>query len=200
MSANPEKVITTDSMCACRAVHTHHVHHRDFPEVHVEGLTTGDAATSLVDRLESILDVASGQTDREQVEQAIADVRVFIERNPPSGLAEAPASCAESAQPGSSLAFDVRPLGAALAEARSAPLIQTNALEVTRMVIRQDREIPAHESPGEATVQCLEGLVDFHVRGTTHRLVPGQLIHLHKGEPHALVALVDSSLLVTIAR
>lgn len=199
MSANPEKLIITDSMCACRAVHTHHVHHRDFPEVHVEGLTIGDAATRLVDRLESILDSASGQMDRELIEHAMADVRVFIERNPPSGLIEASAR-EESAQPGTSLAFDVRPLGAALAEARSAPLIKTDALEVTRMIVRQDKEIPPHESPGEATVQCLEGLVDFHVAGTTHRLIPGQLVHLHRGEPHSLVALEDSSLLMTITR
>ncbi len=199
MSTTHEKVIVTDRMCACHAVHTHHVHHRDFPEVHVEGLTPGDAATHLVDRLTSVLDSASSHHHREKVEQAIDDVREFIDQNPPTGLAEATTDTAPL-HPESALAFDVRPLGAALVEARSAPLIKTDAMEVIRMVVRQDKEIPTHQAPGETTVQCLEGKVDFHVGGTTHRLIPGQLIHLRKGEPHALVAMEDSSLLVTIAR
>lgn len=199
MIATHENVIVTDTMCACHAVHTIHVHHRDFPEVHVEGLTPGDAAEHLIHRLTSVLDSTASQVHRERVEGAIADVREFVELNPPTGLREATTEPTPTPQE-APRTFDVRPLGAALVEARSAPLVKTDTLEVVRLVVRRDKEIPTHPAPGEATVLCLEGKVDFHVGGTTHRLIPGQLLHLHAGEPHALVALEDSSLLLTFAR
>jgi quercetin dioxygenase-like cupin family protein len=197
IAAERDKVIVTEQTCACHAVHTQQIHHRDFPEIHVEGLSPGDAAVHLVDRLTCVLDSAASVHHRDKVEKAIDDVRAFAEANPPQapgGQAPAPADRVEA-----SLAFDVRPLGPALAEARSTPLIRTERMEVIRLIIREGRQIPAHKARGEATVQCLEGLVDFTVGDTVLRLHPGQLVHLRKDEPHSLVAFEDSALLVTIA-
>jgi quercetin dioxygenase-like cupin family protein len=201
MSGDQSKVVTTESVCACQAVHTHHVHHRDFPEVHVEGLSPGDAASHLKGRLTSILDTTSSDQHRDRVRQAIEDVESFVEANPPTGLRAAePASEPTLATVEASAVHDVRPLGSMLTEARSAPLVKTAGMEVIRLVMRQGKSIPTHKAPGEATILCLEGHVDFHVGGQTHRIGPGQLIHLQDGEPHAVVALEDSSLLVTAIR
>jgi quercetin dioxygenase-like cupin family protein len=198
MIGDATKVIRTDAICACQAVHTHHIHHRDFPEVHVEGLTPGDAAEHLAGRLTSILDTTTSEDHRERVRRAIDDVRCFVEANPPTGLRAAePEDVPTSVSVAEAAVHDVRPLGSLLAEARSGPLVKTRGMEVIRLVMRAGKNIPTHKAPGESTIHCLEGHVDFHVGGQTHRIGPGQLIHLREGEPHAVVALEDSSLLVT---
>lgn len=198
MIGDPNKVISTDTTCACQAVHTHHVHHRDFPEVHVEGLTPCEAAQYLAGRLTSLLDTTTTDQHRDRVRRAIDDVERFACAHPAPDPAAAPHESAPAVVAPSEV-HDVRPLGSSLAEARSAPMVKTPGLEVLRLVLRRGKSIPTHKAPGEATVQCLEGHVDFHVGGQTHRIGPGQLLHLREGEPHAVVALEDSSLLVTVA-
>ena len=93
---------------------------------------------------------------------------------------------------------DVHPLGAALAAAVTRTLVKTRALEVIRLVLPAGKEIPTHKAPNEITVQCLEGRVAFTAEGRTQDLTAGQLLYLASGEPHALKAIEDSSLLVTL--
>jgi quercetin dioxygenase-like cupin family protein len=92
----------------------------------------------------------------------------------------------------------VAPLGAALAQARTAALIKATQLEVVRLVLPAGQALREHRVPGEITVQCLEGEVEFDLPGATRRLVAGDWLHLAAREPHALRALGDASLLVTI--
>ena len=93
--------------------------------------------------------------------------------------------------------IDVRPLGPALAGASSSTLARTPTLEVRRLVLARGREVPTHQAPGEITVHCLEGRITFTACGTTHELKAGQMLVLAAGEPHSLVGLEDSSVLVT---
>jgi quercetin dioxygenase-like cupin family protein len=93
---------------------------------------------------------------------------------------------------------DVRPLGAALASAKTATLTKTGDLEILRLVVPVGKEIPTHQAPGEISVQCLEGKVAFTAEGKTQELSAGQLLYLSAGKPHSLKGLADSSLLVTI--
>jgi quercetin dioxygenase-like cupin family protein len=94
--------------------------------------------------------------------------------------------------------IDVRPLGPALAQAKTTTLIKTAALEVIRVVLPTGKEIPTHQVPGEITVQCLEGRVAFTAGSTTHDLHAGQLLYLSGNEPHALRCVENASVLVTI--
>jgi quercetin dioxygenase-like cupin family protein len=94
--------------------------------------------------------------------------------------------------------IDVRPLGALLKEHVTTTLIKTDALEVLRLVIPAGDEIARHQVPGEITVQCLEGQVVFDVDGTDRELAAGDLLYLVGETPHALHAVKDSSVLVTI--
>ena len=71
-------------------------------------------------------------------------------------------------------------------------------LELIRLVLPAGKEIPTHKAPGEITVQCLEGRVAFTAEGKTQELANGQLLYLTAGETHALKAIEDSSLLVTL--
>ncbi len=93
---------------------------------------------------------------------------------------------------------DVRPLGARLKESVTSTLIKTDSLEVLRLVVLAGAKIAQHHVPGEITVQCLEGHVVFDAGGTERELTAGDILYLSGGTPHALRAVLDSSLLVTI--
>ena len=94
--------------------------------------------------------------------------------------------------------IDVRPLGSTLAEQATQTLIKTAHLEVIRLVLPKGKEIAEHKVDGEITVHCLEGRVVFTARGCSQELVAGQMLFLAGGDPHAVRAVDDSSVLVTI--
>ncbi len=100
------------------------------------------------------------------------------------------------AQPGEVL--DIRPLGPALAGARTSALVKTGSLEVIRLVIPRGKEIPTHTTRAEITIQCVEGRVAFTTGGVTHELVAGRLLYLQGEQPHFVLGIDDASLLVTI--
>jgi len=90
------------------------------------------------------------------------------------------------------------PLGTALADSQTTTLVKTDDLELIRLVLPAGKEIPMHQAHGEITVQCLEGRISFTAESKKQELLPGQLLYLRTGEPHALNAIEDSSVLVTI--
>ncbi len=92
----------------------------------------------------------------------------------------------------------VRPLGAALAQARTTALLKAGQLEVVRLVLLAGQALREHSAPGEITVQCIEGRIEFSTPAGLQMLEAGDFIHLPPAEPHALRALVDSSALVTM--
>lgn len=95
-------------------------------------------------------------------------------------------------------AFDVRPLGSALKQTKTATLVKTDTLEVIRIVLPEGKLLPPHRVDGEITVQCLEGRIIFDAEGTEHELAAGQMLYLAGGAMHALRGIEDSSVLVTI--
>ena len=99
------------------------------------------------------------------------------------------------ANPGDVL--DVTPFGSALAEAKTCKLIKTEQFELIRLVLPAGKVIPEHNTPGQITVQCQEGRIEFTASGKTETLGPGQLLYLEAGEPHSLKCLEAASVLVT---
>ena len=98
-------------------------------------------------------------------------------------------------QPGEAIQLS---LATALSGSKTTTLVKTTDLELIRLIIPQGKVIPFHKAPGEITVQCLEGRVEFIADGRTQELTAGQLLYLTVGEPHALKGLEDTSLLVTL--
>ena len=90
------------------------------------------------------------------------------------------------------------PTWAALAKTKTSTLVKTADLEVIRLVLRAGKMIPAHQAPGEITVHCLEGRVTITAAVKVQELTAGQLLYLSAAEPHAVQAIDDSSLLVTM--
>lgn len=94
---------------------------------------------------------------------------------------------------------DVRPLKEELRDARNITLLRSEHLQVFRVVLPRGEDFSDHAVPGEITVQCLEGLIEFRIGSDdVQRLAAGHLLYLDGGAPHALKALEDASVLVTI--
>lgn len=94
---------------------------------------------------------------------------------------------------------NVRPLGTGLPDSRNETLLRSEHLQVFRVVLREGEEFSDHAVPGEITVQCLEGLIDFRIgSGELQRLAAGELLYLDGGQRHALTALEHASVLVTV--
>jgi len=100
------------------------------------------------------------------------------------------------AQPGD--VIDISDLGEKLPETQTSTLVKTDSLEVLRLVLPAGKVIDPHSVPGEITVQCLEGKAVFTARGKDQELTPGQMLYLAGGDEHAVRAVEDASLLVTI--
>jgi hypothetical protein len=76
MDTDLKRVVVTISGISSAAC----VHHRDFPEIRAEGSSQEEAAAHLVNKLTSTLDSALTDWRRQAVDQAIADVRAFLEQ------------------------------------------------------------------------------------------------------------------------
>jgi len=94
--------------------------------------------------------------------------------------------------------ISVRPLGPAIADSKTSTLLKTDTLEVIRLVLPAGKKIPPHQVPGEITVQCLEGDVEFIAGEQRHELGAGDYLALSGGCPHSLQARSDATVLVTI--
>lgn len=95
---------------------------------------------------------------------------------------------------------DVRPLDERLKGAMSTAVLRTDRLEVMRIVLHAGKSMPEHQVPGELTIQCIEGVVDLHAHGKVTSMQMDELVYLGPAVPHALVAVEDASLLVTVLR
>jgi len=94
--------------------------------------------------------------------------------------------------------IDISPYGAALASATSATLIRESHIEVFRFVLKADQTTPVHTAAGAMTIQCIEGEVELTLGDDARRLTAHHLLYLAAGEPHAVKALTDSNLLITL--
>jgi len=102
----------------------------------------------------------------------------------------------EHAKPGQPI--DIAPLGAALRESATHAILKTRSLEVIRVVLRAGEELPTHALRGELTLLCIEGAAEVTAQGTVCTLRPNQFVLLPQRAAHAVRALEDTSLLLTI--
>ena len=94
--------------------------------------------------------------------------------------------------------IDVRPFASGLDDAVTSSLIKTPALQLMRLVLRAGQALPEHRVAGAMTLQCLEGEAVLTTPGRSCHLGAGRLVVLNGGEPHAVRAVTDASLLVTV--
>ncbi|MCG6158105.1 cupin domain-containing protein [Rubinisphaera margarita] len=94
--------------------------------------------------------------------------------------------------------IELRPLSERQGNGRTYTVAKSEDLELIRLILKAGKEIATHSARGTLVVHCLEGKVNFEVHGKTHEMQAGSLLYLTGGEPHALKAVEDSSLLLTI--
>jgi len=102
----------------------------------------------------------------------------------------------DHAQPGQPI--DIAPLGAALRESATHAILKTRSLELMRVVLRAGEVLPPHNVRGELTLLCIEGAAEVTIDGTACQLRASQLVLLPAQAQHAVRALEDTSLLLTI--
>jgi quercetin dioxygenase-like cupin family protein len=184
MAADPKMIVVTEKSCNACGTPRVNIHHQSFPEMWISGELPEQAAETLADRLETNLDAVSDPSHRERVRLAIADVRAYLAKD-------------VFPQPVLSEVINVHTPGPAASDGAPSLLVKTEDLEIRRLSLSKGREIPPHHARGEITVHCLAGRIAFTAGGTTHEMGTGQLIVLAAGEPHSLVGLEDSTVLVT---
>ncbi len=94
--------------------------------------------------------------------------------------------------------IDIRPLKEQVADTKTSTLLTTDCMKVLRLVLPAGKQIAEHQAPGEITVQCLEGRIQFTSNGKPQQLTAGEMLFLEAAAPHAVEALEDASVLVTI--
>ena len=98
------------------------------------------------------------------------------------------------------------PEGPLPTEFESRALFKGEDLEVMLLLMPEGRRMLDHRVDGEITMQCIKGGVDVISPALGEpdprpkaRLTEGELMHLHRGEPPQLLAVVGSVVLLTIA-
>lgn len=83
-------------------------------------------------------------------------------------------------------------------ELKSSTLIRAAHVEVFRLVLEKGKHLAEHRAAGAITIQCLQGEVELTAGGQTARMGPASLVYLDDGAPHAVTALTESVLLVSM--
>jgi quercetin dioxygenase-like cupin family protein len=102
----------------------------------------------------------------------------------------------DHAKPGQPI--DIAPLGPALPRSATHAILKTQSLELIRVVLRGGQALPPHNVYGELTLQCIEGRVAVETSAGACQLHAGQMVLLAAQEQHAVRALEDASLLLTV--
>jgi quercetin dioxygenase-like cupin family protein len=85
-----------------------------------------------------------------------------------------------------------------IAHFTSVALAKTAHMELIRLVLPKEREMPVHKVDGEMTLLCLQGELVCDAHGTATVLRPGEMLYLLGGVPHAVRANEDAVALLTI--
>ena len=100
------------------------------------------------------------------------------------------------ANPG--MPVDLRAGEEAPSEARTTALVKNDTFEAIRLVLRAGEELPPHKVTSKFTLHCIEGRVAVELPDQALELRSHEWIFIDGDVPHALRAIEDASLLLTI--
>jgi len=86
------------------------------------------------------------------------------------------------------------------AQVVSRTLAQNKQLSLTLFAFAKGEGLSTHSSTGDAMVQVLDGLGQFTIAERTHQLSAGECIVLPANIPHAVDALEDFKMLLTVVK
>lgn len=76
---------------------------------------------------------------------------------------------------------------------------KTDGMRMVLIALHEDAVIARHTANGVISVQVLEGEINFITDEQSVVLSKGQMIALHKNEPHSVAAIKESVFLLTLA-
>lgn len=94
--------------------------------------------------------------------------------------------------------IDLLPAPEQMAAHGSVSLLRTPHLQLLRLVMPEGHQMPGHRVSGAMTIQCLQGMVRVGTETGLRTLHGGQVLALSPAEPHDVLAMVASVLLVTL--
>lgn len=78
-------------------------------------------------------------------------------------------------------------------------VFKTDGMRVVLVALHEDAVLTRHSANGIISVQVLEGKINFNTDDKSVVLEKGQMIALHKAEPHSVAAIKESVFLLTVA-
>ena len=82
----------------------------------------------------------------------------------------------------------------------SKTLIDKKTGTVTLFAFAQGQGLSEHTAPFDALVQVLDGEAEIRISGTSFDLKPGEIIVMPANEPHALKAIKQFRMMLTMIR
>jgi quercetin dioxygenase-like cupin family protein len=82
----------------------------------------------------------------------------------------------------------------------SKKIIAKKTGTVTLFSFSRGQGLSEHTAPFDALVHVLDGEVEIKISGTPHTLTAGEMIVMPAGEPHALDAVEDFKMILTMIR
>ena len=77
-------------------------------------------------------------------------------------------------------------------------VFKTNGMRIVLIALHKNAELARHTVNGIISVQVLEGQMIFTTDQQSVELSKGQLLTLHQGIPHSIVAIVETVFLLTL--
>ena len=77
-------------------------------------------------------------------------------------------------------------------------VFKTDGMRIVLVALHKDAEMKKHTANGMISVQVLEGQVLFTTSEQTVELSKGQMLTLHKGIPHSVLAKAETVFLLTL--
>lgn len=101
-------------------------------------------------------------------------------------------------RPDNAEVFNVHPTGEQYTEFFSRALVRTQDLEVVRLVMPAGSELKEHGVEGALTLQCVEGVIELEACGKRVCLRENEMTYLQAREVHAVHAIKNAVVLLTI--
>lgn len=81
---------------------------------------------------------------------------------------------------------------------RQAGLIHRGPLRLLLFTFEPGGRLPQHQAPGHVVIHCLDGELQVEAAASHHRLGAGEAIALDPEVPHAVEAVTESAMLLTV--
>ncbi|MDY0072549.1 MAG: cupin domain-containing protein [Thauera sp.] len=81
----------------------------------------------------------------------------------------------------------------------SKTLVRDEHFQVFRYALPAGKLTSMHQAAGIITIQCLSGEIELDAHQRRQRMVAGDLVYLADQEPHAVLAVSEAVLLISMA-